>query len=220
MNAAWWTPWRRWLWLWDEPRTMARVLPVGVMGAAAGVGVGAGAGAGAGVGVGVDALLLDDALAGELAAAGAAAQGVLAATRPVRWLVLGVLRPLFVHVVVWPLWVLYFRGPALGGVGFYRGRPPADICAQLTGVDASFWASGADAARQCDRLLQRDFEAFFVGCMFAAYAAAILALARSALSCCRGRRRRAAPPPEAHAPPTPPDVPRRRRGRQRRRASR
>lgn len=71
--------------------------------------------------------------------------------------------------VVEPLRYLYVHGPALGGWGFWEGRPQADACAELTAVPASFWASNVEP---CSELLDRKFHAGLTLLAVAAYALA------------------------------------------------
>ena len=56
-----------------------------------------------------------------------------------------------------PLRHLYFHGPAWHGAGFWQGMSDADMCAQMTTVDAAFWGQHAD---DCTLLLERRFHSF------------------------------------------------------------
>lgn len=66
----------------------------------------------------------------------------------------------------WPLRQLvravYLQGPSLYGHGFWAGAALPDICAQLTGVRASFWAETGHAA-ECEDLVERRVTAFAIG---------------------------------------------------------
>jgi hypothetical protein len=63
-------------------------------------------------------------------------------------------------LLVAPLQKLYFAGPQLyGAIGFWGGREPEDICAELTNVGAHFWAEHTD---QCAGLLDKQFNAFLI----------------------------------------------------------
>lgn len=45
-------------------------------------------------------------------------------------------------LLVWDgraLEAVYWHGPSCGGYGFWNGKDPADICAQLTEIPASHW---------------------------------------------------------------------------------
>ncbi len=68
---------------------------------------------------------------------------ILAATAPLRW--------------------LYLQGPALGGWGFWEGRPPGDICAELTHLPAEHFLNEPEGAAQCGSLVERKFVAFCLG---------------------------------------------------------
>ena len=59
------------------------------------------------------------------------------------------------HLLTVLLWDLYFHG-----LGFWRGQTPADICAQLTGIEAAHWRAHP---LQCDARLQAQFQGFVVG---------------------------------------------------------
>ena len=61
-----------------------------------------------------------------------------------------------------PLEQLYWQGPPLGGYGFWNGMPPADVCAALTRMPASFWESSMDAVVECAVLRERQFTSFYV----------------------------------------------------------
>lgn len=65
--------------------------------------------------------------------------------------------------ILWPLRILYFHGPSWGGWGFWEGRPPGDICSDLTHVPAHHFWHSADGAQECDALLERKFSAFCIG---------------------------------------------------------
>ena len=62
-----------------------------------------------------------------------------------------------------PLRLLYLRGPAWSGWGFWEGRPPDDICAELTHVDARHWRDDLSGPAACDDLVDRKFQAFAIG---------------------------------------------------------
>ena len=55
-----------------------------------------------------------------------------------------------------PLELLYTKGYPL-----WQGRPSADICSQLTNVEASFWAQPQNI-ETCDSLIQKRFNSFFI----------------------------------------------------------
>ena len=84
-----------------------------------------------------------------------------------------------------PLRILYFNGPAWSGWGFWEGRPPDDICAELTHVDARHWRddhpAGPDA---CADLLDRKFSAFAIGVAAAVMAATAIAACTQSIAYC------------------------------------
>lgn len=59
-----------------------------------------------------------------------------------------------------PLFHLYRNGPSVLGVGFWNGQAYEQVCAQITRVDASFWANGN--MDTCHSLIQRRFDGFLI----------------------------------------------------------
>lgn len=76
-----------------------------------------------------------------------------------------------------PLRLLYFDGPAWSGWGFWEGRAPDDVCAELTHVDGSHWRGTEQGRMACTDLLERKFAAFVVG------VAAVACVALAAQAC-------------------------------------
>lgn len=60
---------------------------------------------------------------------------------------------------------LYFRGPAVNGVGFWKGVDESDACFQLTRAPTSTWRSPDDGrpTPACLHLLEKDFQSFLYG---------------------------------------------------------
>ena len=82
-------------------------------------------------------------------------------------------------IVSWllaPLRLLYLRGPAWSGWGFWEGRPPDDICADLTHVDARHWRDDLGGPAACAALVDRKFSAFVIGIAAIAAVATTLAV--------------------------------------------
>ena len=65
-----------------------------------------------------------------------------------------------------PLRSLYFDGPSIGGIGFWAGAAPSDVCSRLTGVPPSVWEMQPLA---CEELRERKFRAFSTGIYAALY---------------------------------------------------
>lgn len=65
-----------------------------------------------------------------------------------------------------PLRALYFDGPSIGGIGFWAGASPSDVCSRLTGVPPSVWEMQPLA---CEELRERKFRAFSTGIYAALY---------------------------------------------------
>lgn len=67
------------------------------------------------------------------------------------------------NIVVYPLRVLFFRGPKLWGYGFGGGASPYSMCHSFTGVGSEFWGSTDTTRAECFEILQTRFGAFVVG---------------------------------------------------------
>lgn len=78
--------------------------------------------------------------------------------------------------VLWPLEYIYFRGPALGGWGFWDGMHPHDICAVLTGHRIRFSDGSKDL--ECQDLLRRKVQGFAGTLLVCGYACIALSLIR------------------------------------------
>lgn len=68
-----------------------------------------------------------------------------------------------IYFVTFPLRVLYFHGPGLGGYGFQEGVEAGDACEQMTSVRSEFWSASDGAREECLGILERKFNAFLVG---------------------------------------------------------
>jgi hypothetical protein len=66
-----------------------------------------------------------------------------------------------------PLERLYMLGPALSGWGFWAGKRLEDICSELTKVPAATWEL---MRHECEALVRRQFESFYVAVTFCLYA--------------------------------------------------
>lgn len=62
-------------------------------------------------------------------------------------------------LVIWPISRLYRHGPALFGVGFWRGIDSVDICASLTGMPAKHWQENLDT---CEARIQADILSYVI----------------------------------------------------------
>jgi hypothetical protein len=89
---------------------------------------------------------------------------------------LALLRSVPYTLLVAPLRALYFHGPAAMGWGGWAGMPPEDICAAMTQVPASAWASDAAHRTHCADLLDRKFTTVLVAASVAAYAVCLYKL--------------------------------------------
>lgn len=66
-------------------------------------------------------------------------------------------------LAVFPLKVLFFRGPRLWGYGFGGGSSPETMCQSFTDVRSEFWGSSEATQTECFEILERRFDAFVVG---------------------------------------------------------
>jgi hypothetical protein len=66
-----------------------------------------------------------------------------------------------------PLDTLYMHGPSLSGWGFWEGKRVEDICAEITNVPAATWEL---MRLECESMVQRRFQSFYVGVAFIMYA--------------------------------------------------
>jgi hypothetical protein len=71
------------------------------------------------------------------------------------------LRWLYVWAFIYPLAVIYARGPRFHSVGMWAGADPSDVCAEMSGFSAKTWASPEQNA-VCMREIARRFDAFVV----------------------------------------------------------
>lgn len=69
----------------------------------------------------------------------------------------------FLQYLLVPLRSLYLRGPAWSGWGFWEGRPPGDICSEMTHLPADHFLHNSAGSEQCDALIDRKFTAFCLG---------------------------------------------------------
>ena len=66
---------------------------------------------------------------------------------------------LYATVIIAPIRKLYFFGPSLSGVGFWRGLSPPEICSHLTSYSEAFWSENPT---DCHILLENKFYSFLV----------------------------------------------------------
>lgn len=72
------------------------------------------------------------------------------------------------YFVYYPLRTLYFNGPSIGNYGFWNGKYPHDICSQLTMIPSYTW-SQKELQGECNDLLEKNFNSFYVGVLFLGY---------------------------------------------------
>ena len=73
------------------------------------------------------------------------------------------------YILYYPLRTLYFHGPSLGNFGFWGGKAREDICSQLTLMPAKTWTKGFDMEEECELLLQKKFNSFYISILFIFY---------------------------------------------------
>lgn len=69
------------------------------------------------------------------------------------------------NILLYPLRILYFHGPSLGGYGFLQGDNKETICYRMTNVRSEFWSSSSTTMDECEILIEKKFYAFFIGCV-------------------------------------------------------
>jgi hypothetical protein len=70
-------------------------------------------------------------------------------------------------LIVQPLNVLYFKGPAFHGLGFWEGIAMEDMCAKISpGTSSQFWILNT---YHCEVLMQQRFYAFLTAIQFFVY---------------------------------------------------
>ena len=67
------------------------------------------------------------------------------------------------YFATFPMRVLYFHGPRLGGYGFQEGVSSESVCEKYTSVRSDFWKGSDDAITECAVIMERKFNAFLVG---------------------------------------------------------
>ena len=72
------------------------------------------------------------------------------------------------YILYYPLKTLYFYGPRIGNVGFWNGKFPQDICAQLTSVPSYTWTQ-KNLDLECFDLLDKNFNSFYISILFIFY---------------------------------------------------
>ena len=77
-----------------------------------------------------------------------------------------VLLGIYDWLLVKPLRKLYFGGPTVYGYGFWGGREPDEICAELTNVPARHWN---EHPAECEELLDKQLRAFLIALETLAY---------------------------------------------------
>ena len=89
----------------------------------------------------------------------------------------------YVYDVLWetPLRILYFKGPLLGGYGFWGNKPASFICSELTTVEAHHWDTHLDV---CEKIIEEHFHAFHVGASASLYFSVVLFLIWASICRC------------------------------------
>lgn len=72
------------------------------------------------------------------------------------------------RLLIAPLKKLYFGGPLIYGYGFWGGKEQADMCSELTNVEAKFWLA-SPGREECSALLEKQFSAFLIAAETALY---------------------------------------------------
>lgn len=94
----------------------------------------------------------------------------------VRWDILAhpIVRFILTCVLEGPLAELWLNGPCVMGVGFWEGRPYADMCSYyLPGVPQTHWLS-PENARDCETLINRKLNSFILSVDLVIYCSFLL----------------------------------------------
>ena len=67
------------------------------------------------------------------------------------------------NCLVFPLRILFFKGPKIWGYGFAGGDSQESMCQSFTGVRSEFWAVSAEARSECFEILENKFSGFVIG---------------------------------------------------------
>ena len=67
----------------------------------------------------------------------------------------------FYKIAVFPLRVLFFKGPKF--LGFGGGSSPERMCQSLTDVRSEFWSMNDDTRLECFEILENKFCSFVIG---------------------------------------------------------
>lgn len=68
-----------------------------------------------------------------------------------------------IKFITYPLRILYFHGPRLGGYGFQEGYSKEMICSSMTSVRSEFWLMSVENMYECEILLENKFYGFVIG---------------------------------------------------------
>lgn len=71
---------------------------------------------------------------------------------------MNIIATLLRYVVEKPIALVYLRGPAFNGYGFWEGLSKADICSRFTNVDARHWARNE---HMCDEIIDNKLHAIY-----------------------------------------------------------
>ena len=91
------------------------------------------------------------------------------------------LNGLLYYMLIMPLETLYFRGPTIGGFGFWNGALAPDICHALNPNLPSFtWIMTPENTQVCQNLINRKFDNFLRMTMICLYTVMVISFLRRA----------------------------------------
>ena len=93
-----------------------------------------------------------------------------------------VLRSLCSALLEAPLLHIFLHGPAIGGYGFWEGKPLSGICQEMTQISAAHWEHNPAV---CEALVERKFDALLVLVYFGVYLLVLRILVYWAVAVCR-----------------------------------
>lgn len=84
---------------------------------------------------------------------------------------MNIVKTLLYYTIEKPIALVYLRGPALNGYGFWEGLPKTDICSRVTNVDARHWAQNEI---MCDEIIDNKLHAIYTAVYFVLYVYAVV----------------------------------------------
>jgi len=88
-------------------------------------------------------------------------------------------RRVYDATLIAPFRALYLLGPSVQTLGFWAGRPQEDVCAEVTGTAASFWATNKD---ECASIIETRFISWHTAICVIAYTVSLTRIFNAAIT--------------------------------------